>query len=172
MPEKISYLVTGGCRSGKSSHALNLGKDAQSPYYVATGWAGDAEMQDRIDKHQSERGPHWSTIEAKTNIVEAIIEAENAEADFILVDCLTLWTSNVMFTENCELELMLKDLKRLIPTISVPLVFVTNEVGMGIVPGDKVSREYRDNAGLVNQAVAASVNNVILCVSGIPVQIK
>jgi len=168
----LSYLVTGGCRSGKSRHALELSKDAKRPYYIATGWAGDNEMQDRIDKHQAERGPHWSTIEAKTNIVEAIIEAESAEADYIIVDCLTLWTSNVMFDETSDLNIKIVDLIKLIPSVNVPLVFVTNEVGCGIVPGDKVSREFRDNAGLVNQKIAAAVENVIMSVSGIPMKIK
>ena len=104
MSEKLTYLVTGGCRSGKSRHALELAKDAKRPYYIATGWAGDEEMQDRIDKHQDERGPHWSTIETKVNIVAAIIEAESAEADYILIDCLTLWTTNVMFSEDNDFE--------------------------------------------------------------------
>lgn len=172
MSEKLTYLVTGGCRSGKSRHALELAKDAKRPYYIATGWAGDEEMQDRIDKHQDERGPHWSTIETKVNIVAAIIEAESAEADYILIDCLTLWTTNVMFSEDNDFEKKISELEKIIPTVSVPLVFVTNEVGCGIVPGDKISREFRDNAGIVNQRVAAVVDRVIMSVSGIPVQIK
>ena len=172
MADNISYLITGGCRSGKSRHALELSNRAKRPYYIATGWAGDAEMQDRIDKHQAERGPHWSTIETKINIVEAIIEAESAEADYILVDCLTLWTSNLMFDESENLMDRLDELAEFIPKVNTPLIFVTNEVGSGIVPGDKLSREYRDNAGWVNQRVASVVDRVIMSVSGIPVQIK
>ena len=172
MSAKVSYLITGGCRSGKSSHALELSKMALRPYYIATGWGGDEEMQNRIDKHRAERGPHWSTIETRTNIVEAIIEAESADADFILVDCLTLWTSNVMFEEKENIEEKLEELINFIPSVNTTIVFVTNEVGSGIVPGDKISREYRDQAGWVNQRVASVINRVIMTVSGIPVQIK
>ncbi len=172
MSKNNTYLVTGGCRSGKSRHALELAKEASSPYYIATGWAGDDEMQDRINKHQAERGPHWSTIETKTEVPEAIAKAEKEGADYIIVDCLTLWSSNMMFDDSCDYELKLRELISLIPEIKTTTVFVTNEVGSGIVPGDKISREFRDNAGFTNQRVAEAVDNVIMCVSGIPVQIK
>jgi adenosylcobinamide kinase/adenosylcobinamide-phosphate guanylyltransferase len=167
-----TYLVTGGARSGKSRHALNLGDKAEKPFYIATGWAGDAEMEDRIAKHKAERGPHWSTIETKTGIVSAIAEAEEKGADFILVDCLTLWTSNMLFEKKDELEAETAKLAKLIPTLKTKVAFVTNEVGSGIVPGDSLSREFRDAAGLVNQKIAAAVDNVILAVSGIPIKIK
>ncbi len=167
-----SYLVTGGSRSGKSRYALELAKSAKKPFYIATGWAGDDEMDDRIKKHQKERGKHWSTIETKTDIASAILKAERKGADFIIVDCLTLWVSNMMF-EKTNIE------KEIVKTVTVikakrkaPLVFVTNEVGSGIVPGDKVSREFRDAAGLVNQKIAAAVDNVVLTVCGQPLYIK
>ena len=172
MTENLSYLITGGCRSGKSRHALELSANAKQPYYIATGWAGDDEMQDRIKKHQAERGEHWTTIEAKTDIISAISKAENSGADYIIVDCLTLWTSNIMFDESVEIMTELDKLIEFISSINTSLVFVTNEVGSGIVPGDRLSREYRDNAGWVNQGVASVVDRVIMSVSGIPVQIK
>lgn len=167
-----SYLITGGSRSGKSRYALELAKSAKKPFYVATGWAGDDEMADRIEKHRKERGRHWTTIETKTDIASAIGKAERKGADFIIVDCLTLWVSNLMF-EKANIE---KEIKKVIAVIKAErkavLVFVTNEVGSGIVPADKLSREFRDAAGLVNQKIAAAVDNVYLCVSGMPVKIK
>ncbi len=167
-----SFLITGGSRSGKSRYALELAKSAKKPFYVATGWAGDDEMADRISKHRKERGKHWSTIETKTDIASAIEKAERKGADYIIVDCLTLWVSNMMF-EKTNIE---KELRKTIAVIKskrkAVLVFVTNEVGSGIVPGDKISREFRDAAGLVNQKIAAAADNVVLTVCGQPLYIK
>ncbi|MFZ2653978.1 MAG: bifunctional adenosylcobinamide kinase/adenosylcobinamide-phosphate guanylyltransferase [Victivallales bacterium] len=167
-----SYLITGGSRSGKSRYALELAKSAKKPFYVATGWAGDDEMAGRIEKHRKERGKHWTTIETKTDIASAIGKAERKDADFIIVDCLTLWVSNMMF-EKTNIE---KEIKKVIAVIKAErkaaLVFVTNEVGSGIVPGDKLSREFRDTSGLVNQKIAAVVDNVVLTVCGQPLYIK
>ncbi|HCE43632.1 MAG TPA: bifunctional adenosylcobinamide kinase/adenosylcobinamide-phosphate guanylyltransferase [Lentisphaeria bacterium] len=167
-----SYLITGGSRSGKSRYALELAKSAKKPFYIATGWAGDDEMAERIQKHRKERGKHWTTIETKTDIASAIEKAERKGADFIIVDCLTLWVSNMMFEEtNIKMET-----EKVISTIKsagkATLVFVTNEVGSGIVPADKLSREFRDAAGLVNQKIAAAVDNVVLTVCGQPLYIK
>ena len=139
---------------------------------AATGWAGDEEMADRIKKHRRERGKHWTTIEVKTDIAAAIKKAEGKDADFIIVDCLTLWISNMMF-EKMNIE---KEIRKLVEAVKnqrkAPLVFVTNEVGSGIVPGDKLSREFRDAAGLANQKIAAAVDNVVLAVCGQPLYIK
>lgn len=167
-----TYLVTGGSRSGKSRYALELAKNAERPYYIATGWAGDVEMSDRIKKHQAERGPHWTTTETRTDITKAISEAVEKGSDFIIVDCLTLWTSNVLFEKKDEFEKLIAALTEIISRIETPIVFVTNEVGSGIVPADKMTREFRDLAGIVNQRVAAAVNHVYLAVSGISIKIK
>ena len=168
----ISYLITGGSRSGKSRYALELAKSAKKPFYIATGWAGDEEMADRISKHRKERGKHWTTIETRTDIASAIEKAGRKGADFIIVDCLTLWVSNMMF-EKINIE---KELKKVVSTVKserkAVLVLVTNEIGSGIVPGDKISREFRDAAGLVNQKMAAAVDNVILTVCGQPLKVK
>ena len=167
-----SYLITGGSRSGKSRYALELAKSAKKPFYVATGWAGDDEMAGRIEKHRKERGKHWTTIETKTDIASAIGKAERKGADFIIVDCLTLWVSNMMF-EKTNIE---KEIRKVVAVIKAErkavLVFVTNEVGSGIVPADKLSREFRDASGLVNQKIAAAVDNVVLTVCGQPLYIK
>ena len=167
-----SYLITGGSRSGKSRYALELAKSAKKPFYIATGWAGDDEMAERISKHRKERGKHWTTIETKTDIASAIEKAERKGADYIIVDCLTLWVSNMMF-EKTNIE---KELKNTISVIKANrkavLIFVTNEIGSGIVPADKISREFRDAAGLVNQKIAAAADIVVLTVCGQPLFIK
>ena len=165
-----SYLVTGGTRSGKSSFALQLAASAERPFYIATGWAGDGEMEVRIEKHRKERGDRWRTIETRTEVPAAIARALSELTDFILVDCLTLWTSNLMF-EQKDVNAAVAELIRAIPD-DVPIVFVTNELGSGIVPDNKLARDFRDEAGRVNQAVAAAVENVYLTVCGIPVKIK
>jgi len=167
-----SCLVTGGSRSGKSSYALSLASGAARPFFIATGWAGDEEMADRIRKHRAERSAAWTTLETRTGISEAIREAEAKGADFIIVDCLTLWTSNLIFEEPASFDAKLDELVALIPSVKPPLVFVTNEVGSGIVPGDPISRQFRDAAGTVNRKVAAAVASVFLAVCGIPVKIK
>ena len=167
-----SCLVTGGSRSGKSSHALSLASGASRPFFIATGWAGDEEMADRIRRHRAERSEVWTTIETRTGVSGAIREAVEQGADFIIVDCLTLWTSNLLFEEPDSFDAKLDELVSLIPSVAAPLVFVTNEVGSGIVPGDPISRKFRDAAGTVNRKVAATVGSVVLTVCGIAVKIK
>lgn len=169
---KNTYLITGGSRSGKSRYALELAKFAKKPFYIATAGIGDDEMKDRIAKHQAERGEHWTTIEEQIDLAFAIKHATNEGADFIIVDCLTLWVSNIMFNDKVELEFELDKVKLIIQDTDLPLVFVTNEVGSGIVPENPVAREFRDAAGLVNQEIAKTVANVILSVSGIPLVLK
>ncbi len=166
-------LITGGARSGKSSYALELAKSAKRPYYIATGWVAenDDEMAMRILKHQQERGPHWSTIEEQIALEKAVQIAINKNSDFIIIDCLTFWTSNMMYGKydiNSNLNPFLEFLK----TIKTDIILVTNEVGSGIVPENPLAREFRDQAGWVNQKVAKSADNVILVVSGIPIKIK
>ncbi len=172
MKNNTTYLITGGSRSGKSRHALELAKFAKKPYYIATAAARDDEMCDRIQKHQQERGEHWQTIEEEIALSDAIKTAEKMGADCIVIDCLTLWTSNIMFNDKCNIEIELEKLLKSIKAASVTLIFVTNEVGSGIVPANALSREFRDSAGIVNQKVAAVVANVLLAVSGIPIKIK
>lgn len=169
---RCSCLVTGGSRSGKSAYALSLGAAAKRPFFIATGWAGDDEMADRIARHKAERGPQWTTIETRLEISAAIREAAEKGADFILLDCLTLWTSNVLFEDEASLEFRLSELLKLIPQVEVPLAIVTNEVGAGIVPGDPLSRKFRDAAGFVNKRVASVADSVFMAVCGIPVKIK
>lgn len=169
MKKIYSYLITGGSRSGKSSYALKIAESAKNPYYIATGWAGDDEMRQRIEKHKEARDPRWTTIETKIDIPRAIKKAVEHKADCIIVDCLTLWVSNLMMAKK-NVAMAVDQLLKSIP--GTPIIFVTNELGSGIVPADKLSRKFRDNAGLVNQKIAAVVDNVIMTVCGFPVQIK
>lgn len=177
MPGPMTYLITGGARSGKSRHAQKLTEhlgNRQSPpayFYIATGWAGDKEMQSRIERHQQERGSLWTTIEEQLDLPRALKEAHSRGATAILVDCLTLWTSNLMYHKH-SLPQAREALKQAIEAITVPTVFVTNEVGLGIVPESKLGREFRDEAGWINQLVGDTVDRVTLVVCGQPLQIK
>ena len=172
MNEK-THLVTGGCRSGKSRFALKLAELALKPYYIATAVVGDdEEMVDRVRKHQAERSPQWTTIEESVALHDAIRRAEGEGADNIVVDCLTIWTSNVMFAPELDVETELAILADALENSTVPITLVTNEVGAGIVPGDPVSREFRDSAGIVNQTIAKLAPNVTMTVCGIPITVK
>lgn len=166
-----TYLITGGVKSGKSSFALNLAKNAKNPFFIATGWAGDDEMSDRIKKHKEERSRIWATIEEKFNLKAAIASAVIQNADFIIIDCLTLWTSNLIYDKK-DINSYVSNLTETLTNIEIPIVLVTNEVGLGIVPNSKDGREFRDTLGLVNQRLAKAVDKVIFMVSGIPMELK
>ena len=166
-----TYLITGGVRSGKSSFALNLAKNAKHPFFIATGWAGDDEMSKRIKKHKEERTEIWTTIEEKLDLKAAVASAIIQNADFIIIDCLTLWTSNLMYDKK-NVNSYVSSLIGTLADTKIPIVLVTNEVGLGIVPNSKDGREFRDILGLVNQRLAKAVDKVIFMVSGIPMELK
>lgn len=165
-------LILGGARSGKSSYALSLAKFAEKPFYIATGWAGDEEMDKRIKKHKQERGDKWTTIEEKFSLTKSIDEAIRANADFIIVDCITIWLSNMMLGGRDYLQELNYCIDFLKNSSHPNLVFVSNELGCGIVPCDKLSREFRDNAGIINKHLANFADEVYLCFCGIPIKIK
>ncbi|WP_321494383.1 bifunctional adenosylcobinamide kinase/adenosylcobinamide-phosphate guanylyltransferase [uncultured Desulfobacter sp.] len=173
---KIKHiLVLGGCRSGKSRFARQTADDMamDKKIYLATCVPTDREMEERVNRHRDDRGPGWSTIEEPVLVHEAIDRA-CAQAKVILVDCLTLWTSNLLFHGKDEsgvmasVDLLLDALNR----SACPVILVSNEVGYGIVPENSLARQFRDIAGLVNQRVARAVDEVIVSMAGIPVQIK
>ena len=178
MSSKV-VLITGGARSGKSVFAEKyVSKVGQKIAYVATAQSLDEEMKYRIQLHQARRPANWQTYEAYYNAHEvmAIIQA-----DAVLFDCLTLYTSNLLLSEQTpsasELcyQFIMKKIDQLIVaarSCGSVVVFVTNEVGMGIVPDNKLSREYRDIIGLVNQKVAQAADEVFLVVSGMAIEIK
>lgn len=167
-----SILITGGARSGKSRFAEDLVlSQGQAPVYIATAEAFDGEMEARIAAHRARRGPEWSTVQAPLDLAQALRDTDAPGGAPRLVDCLTLWLSNLMHAKRDVAE-EIAALTALIPTQSAPLTFVTNEVGAGIVPENALARRYRDEAGEMNQKLAAAVNEAYLVVSGCPVRIK
>ena len=167
-------FVIGGCRSGKSSHAQFLAEkvDGQK-LYIATCVPRDAEMCTRAEQHQQQRGADWETLEEPAALAAAI-RANCEKYAVILVDCLTLWTSNILLSTAGKPGLE-NGCAALVDSLTVsgcPVILVSNEVGAGIVPENELARLYRDEAGRVNQAVAAAADRVIWMVAGIPVTIK
>lgn len=173
-------FITGGARSGKSSFALNEAKRlGGKKVYIATAEPLDEEMKDRIERHKKERGEDWLTIEEPLKISELIKELKG-KYDVLLLDCLTLWLSNLILAnkglsgEIEEFITTLKDLKNP-PSFNLQpsaLFIVSNEIGMGIVPENELARRFRDLAGMTNQKVAKIADEVYLVVSGIPLKIK
>jgi adenosylcobinamide kinase/adenosylcobinamide-phosphate guanylyltransferase len=164
-------LVLGGARSGKSAYAERVVlASAPAALYLATAAAGDAEMADRIRRHQERRGEAWSTIEEPLDLCGALVELARPDRP-ILVDCLTLWLSNLMH-EGVDIDAETGRLTALLPRLAGPVVFVSNEVGLGIVPDNALARAFRDHAGRLNQAVAAAVDAVIFLAAGLPLQLK
>ena len=168
-------FVIGGCRSGKSKHALQIAEDmpGDRKIYIATCVPQDDEMRQRVAKHQSERSRAWVTIEEPLDLPQVISE-NSPKADVLLVDCLTLWLNNLLMEANDEAKLEGKtsQLTNALKNATCPVILVSNEVGTGIVPENKLARQYRDFTGNANQAVAKAAGKVIWMVAGIPVNIK
>ena len=172
---KETILVIGGCRSGKSRHALELAEkiSGSKRIFVATCMPLDDEMKERIDRHKKERDKSWKTVEAPVQLPEAINE-KSREGDVILVDCLTLWINNLLM-ETESTDIINAHIQKLIIALEeakCSIILVSNEVGAGIVPENKLARQFRDYAGFVNQKVAECADRVIWMVAGIPVSIK
>ena len=162
-------LVLGGARSGKSRYAESLVTALPPPWiYTATGEALDAEMAARIKAHQARRGTGWTTIEAPRDLAGVLGTQAGAP---ILVDCLTLWLSNLMMAEQ-EVEAEIARLSAVLAKAPAPVVLVANEVGFGIVPDNALARRFRDLQGLLNQRMAAQADRVVLMVAGLPLFIK
>ena len=168
-------FVIGGCRSGKSSHALKIAEDmpGDRKIYIATCVPQDDEMEQRVARHQRERSQAWVTIEEPLGLAE-VISKNSPKADVMLVDCLTLWLSNLLMETNNEakLEGKISQLTDALKNATCPIILVSNEVGTGIVPENKLARQYRDLTGQANQAVAKTADKVIWMVAGIPVKVK
>jgi adenosylcobinamide kinase/adenosylcobinamide-phosphate guanylyltransferase len=168
-------FVIGGCRSGKSRHALQLAEQipAQKRIFVATCVPLDEEMEQRVLRHKKERGQNWITIEAPIRLPE-IISENNQKGNVVLADCLTLWISNIILENNNikKTDLYIEKLKLSLDDIQCPILLVSNEVGSGIVPENRLARQFRDVAGFVNQKIAARADQVIWMVAGIPVLVK
>jgi adenosylcobinamide kinase/adenosylcobinamide-phosphate guanylyltransferase len=162
-------LVLGGARSGKSRYAESLITALPPPWvYVATGQALDAEMAARIDAHRARRGAGWTTVEAPRDLAAAL--AAHAKAP-ILVDCLTLWLSNLMMAD-AQIEQEIDRLARVLAEAAAPVILVANEVGSGIVPDNALARRFRDLQGGLNQRIAALADQVVMVVAGLPLYLK
>lgn len=163
--------ISGGARSGKSSFAQQLAEQLSAhPVYLATAQSFDAEMADRIKQHQSDRDARWRTYEEPLSLVQALSQYRS-RGDVILVDCLTLWLSNIMLAEK-DILTEIDNLMVYLKTQPATLIFVSNEVGMGIVPDNALARSFRDAAGRLNQAVAAASDEAYLLISGLPLRLK
>lgn len=163
-------LITGGARSGKSKRAETRTRAFPGqPAYVATAEALDAEMDARIAKHRARRGTDWIEREAPLDLVPALVATDGGGAR--LVDCLTLWLSNLMHAGR-DWEREVTELAAVLPGLRSPVVFVTNEVGLGIVPDNALARSFRDAAGIMNQTIAAAADEVEFVVAGLPMKLK
>ena len=166
-------LILGGARSGKSRYAEGLIAALPPVWnppwiYVATAEPGDEEMRARIAAHRARRGPSWQTVEAPQELAEAVILAQPAP---VLVDCLTLWLSNLMLID-ADIEAETVRLERALEAATAPVVLVSNEVGSGIVPEHPLGRSFRDLQGALNQRIAARADRVVLMVAGLPLAVK
>ena len=170
---KQIILVTGGARSGKSQYAEQRARELGGRrLYIATAESRDEEMAERIAVHQKRRGNEWAVVEEPIDLAAALL-AQRDRTDCALVDCLTLWLSNLLLRrdetyaqEKCG-ELILA-----LPQLDFHVVLVTNEVGWGIVPDNPLGRQFRDLAGWANQRMAAAATEVVLAVAGVPMIVK
>lgn len=165
-------LVLGGARSGKSRYAEGVVRSRPGPYlYLATARVWDDEMAERVAKHRADRAADgWTTLEEPLDLTGAL-QRHAAAGTGILVDCLTLWLTNLMMEER-DLPAECAALSALLPTLSGRVVLVSNEVGLGIVPDNAMARRFRDHAGRLHQSVAAVAGRVVLTVAGLPLAVK
>jgi len=164
-------FVFGGARSGKSRFAEQLVvSSGLERHYVATGRAWDDEMRSRIDKHKADRGDFWHTHEEPLDLV-GCLRAIDGEGRAILVDCLTLWVTNLMMEEH-DMEAEFASLAAYVPTARARLVIVSNEVGLGIVPDNRMAREFRDHVGRLHQIIAAQAADAYFIAAGLPLKMK
>lgn len=166
-------LVTGGGRSGKSSYALKMADAYEHKVFVATAVALDDEMRERIEKHRRERDASYHTVEEPTDLAAAIRSVPPG-TQVTVVDCLTVWLGNLMHKHGEEADVYPETdaFLSLLPDPPCDLILVTNELGMGIIPGNAMARRFRDIAGRLNQNIADRADRVVLMVCGIPVKVK
>ncbi|MCC7516085.1 MAG: bifunctional adenosylcobinamide kinase/adenosylcobinamide-phosphate guanylyltransferase [Pseudomonadales bacterium] len=166
------HLILGGARSGKSAYAEKLAiASGKNLIYVATAQALDGEMQLRIQHHQHSRSNRWRTIEEPQKLAEVLLQHATADT-YILVDCLTLWLTNLLLAGDHNLQQERDELFKILPQLSGNILFVSNEVGMGVVPADPLSRRFVDEAGRLHQQLAAVCDEVTLMVAGLPLSLK
>jgi adenosylcobinamide kinase/adenosylcobinamide-phosphate guanylyltransferase len=166
-----SLLVLGGARSGKSRYAqLSAEASGKSPILIATAAGHDTEMADRIARHRAERGPQWRVIEEAID-VGGTLTRETKHDRIVVVDCLTLWLSNLMLREK-DTDAATEALALTLGHLAGPVIFISNEVGMGIVPENDLARRFRDAQGRLNQRLASACESVIFIAAGLPLVLK
>ena len=171
MTALATTLVLGGARSGKSAFAEKMiGDSGLTRIYLATATADDDKMRNRIVHHRTQRGDGWITVEEPLALVDALTR-EATDGRAVLVDCLTLWLSNLMFAER-DPDVEARRLTRFLGMAKYPVVLVSNEVGLGLVPETPLGRDFRDAQGRLNQIVAANVPNVVFIAAGLPLWLK
>ncbi len=168
-------LVIGGCRSGKSAYALDLAEGVQAgrKLFMATCQPYDDEMRARVARHQRERDATWETLEVPMELARTL-ELHNTGGSVVLVDCLTFWLTNMAMANLSEIDIerRIASLDQTLSAMKVPVILVTNEVGQGIVPENRLARQFRDWAGHMNRKMAQRADQVIWMVAGIPVMVK
>lgn len=179
-----TILFTGGCRSGKSGLAQRWVESlGPTRMYIATGAARDAEMAERVRRHQAARGAGWRTVEEQLDVCAPLrgcmgpgtaAAAAQPRPHGVLLDCVTLWLTNRMLADHADAAILrgVEDLAALLRTAAVPVAVVTNEVGWGVVPETPLGRRFRDLSGEANQLLATACTDVILAVSGLPLAVK
>ncbi len=171
----VSTLILGGCRSGKSKFAFEQAMQYSPPrVFVATlETKGDSEMEERVRLHRAERGQGWTTVEEPVRVAQFLEEKEQ-EANVFLVDCLTMWITNLILKEmtDSEIQMQVHKLSEVVSTMSIPVILVANEVGLGIVPENFLGRRFRDLAGWTNQEIAKICAEVVFVAAGLPMYLK
>lgn len=171
-------LLLGGARAGKSQLAEKLARQwGRRVLYVATAQPGDAEMRQRVEMHRARRPAHWRTLEEPLNVADAVAP-HLPSVDTVLLDCMTLWASNILLAEENAAraeERLMGEIERLVERCrqgNVTLLVVSNEVGQGVVPAYPLGRQFRDVLGRANQLLARSADAVLYCIAGIPIELK
>jgi len=168
----MKTLVLGGARSGKSHYAEQTVDQLQRQViYIATAEAGDQEMQQRINLHRAQRPATWQLVEEPINLSEALLKSDN-NTNVILVDCLTLWLSNVLAENDSNTQAKVDELVDAVSQVSTELVMVSNEVGQGVVPMGKLTRKFVDESGRMHQKLAQVCEHVVFITAGLPQILK
>ena len=166
-------LILGGARSGKSRLAEQIAQKSQKTViYIATAQANDAEMQQRIQHHQQQRPTEWQLIEEQLYLAECLEKNDVAE-QIILVDCLTLWMSNLLMHSNPDLQMdQCRKLLAILPQLKSDIIIVSNETGLGVVPMGEITRKFVDESGRLHQQLGQIAEKVVFCVAGFPMILK
>lgn len=166
-------LVLGGARSGKSAYAERRSADTgHTVVYVATAEIRDPSIEKRVALHQQSRPAHWRTVESPLKLTETLAELSDAGVT-VLVDCLTMWVTNLLCAEDkTQLVREIEALLTLLPALESDVIFVSNEVGLGVIPMGALTRDYVDTAGKLHQDIAAIADHVVMVVAGIPMAFK